>query len=360
MSSKPEKRQHVSLSQYAYNAICQDSIDFIGKINISGFICKIINNTRPESFESWALIEEERIIKELEASKARLTSDNMEVVSAIADAHMRKRISAFKKHPKDIGFKIRLNIEAREFLYPDPDFNSWDGTKYGLSQNEYISAVIEEYARKTYYERESIYYKDEIDLLTKNLAVEASENKILTLVMKDNKKLHCKLYRLSEEYEAHYHYLIGKTSELNRSEYKIASIRLSRIAKIAKTSSSSAGHLKKAEIKSIESKIEKCGVQYLLGEPAEYTVKLTTMGMILYNYIYSQRPIYSKLTEEDNISSENNSECYKYTLIITATERQIKNYFFAFGKEALVLSNNETTNWMKEKYASASEAYNKL
>ena len=70
--------------------------------------------------------------------------------------------------------------------------------------------------------------------------------------------------------------------------------------------------------------------------------------MTLYDSIYSQRPIYDAITDNGNDT---------YTMIITATERQIQNYFFAFGKEALIISPNKTKDWMEEKLTAAIGAY---
>ena len=76
------------------------------------------------------------------------------------------------------------------------------------------------------------------------------------------------------------------------------------------------------------------------------------MGMILYDYKYSQRPVY----DEPLIINDDKT----YTMKITATERQIQNYFFAFGKEAIILSPDETRKWMTEKYDTATNAYTTL
>ena len=53
--------------------------------------------------------------------------------------------------------KIRLNKELHEIMYP---LNSdWAGLHYNISQGDYIKSLVEDYARKTIFDRESIYYK---------------------------------------------------------------------------------------------------------------------------------------------------------------------------------------------------------
>ena len=74
----PEGRQHINLSQYAYDVVRNDSLNFLGTINISGFINTIIENSKLDSFDDLSLIEEERILDELTAhsrsgSTVRLT-----------------------------------------------------------------------------------------------------------------------------------------------------------------------------------------------------------------------------------------------------------------------------------------------
>lgn len=76
------------------------------------------------------------------------------------------------------------------------------------------------------------------------------------------------------------------------------------------------------------------------------------MGMTLYDYKFSERPVYDELIVNDQDES--------FTMKITATKRQIKNYFLAFGKEAIIISPNETKIWLKEKYSDALYAYDSL
>ena len=171
--------------------------------------------------------------------------------------------------------------------------------------------------------------------------------------MKTGIKRYCKLYRLSENYETHCHYLIGLFADEGTLDYQIASFRLSRIADIrTRARSLGSGKLTAKETKRIEEKIKETGIEYLIGEPALYTIRLTPLGMIMYDYNHSQRPVYDKLNKDDSGET--------YTMIVKATERQIRNYFFAFGKEATILSPNDTIVWMRERHNLAADAYNSL
>ncbi len=349
----PNGRQHINLSQYAYDIVRNDALTFLGTLNISGFINKIIENTKDDSFDDIALIEEERIITELTDSSESLKAykpkhSEAEIIKKIAVAHQIHELNSFKKYPKDISLKIKLNKNLHNEFYPLG--SDWFGDKYALSQGEYIKSIIEGYSRKTYYERESIFYKERIEDFNTIFATSESERKILCITMKDGRKAFCKPYRLSEEYETHCHYLIGLFAKEGTSEYTVASIRLSRIAEIkSRGKSFGSGKITVREIKDIEKRIKESSVPYLLGSPEQFIVKLTKIGMTLYDYKFSERPVYDELISDDQNES--------YTMRITATKRQIQNYFLAFGKEAIIVSPKETALWLKEKYIDAFNAY---
>ena len=80
----------------------------------------------------------------------------------------------------------------------------------------------------------------------------------------------------------------------------------------------------------------------------EITVKVTAQGLKLYNSIIQNRPIYTSIINNDDGGA---------SLTFTSTALQITNYFFRFGKEAIILSPAETKNWMKERYNLAYSAY---
>lgn len=350
--SCPEGRQHINLSQYAYDIVRNDSLNFLGTLNISGFINTIIENSKLDTFEDLSLMEEERILDELteysrSGSTVRPTESELKIIKKIASAHRYHILNSSNRYPKNVTLKIKLNKKLHNELYPLT--SEWYGKEYGISQGEYIKSIIEEYARKTYYERECIFFKDRLDELYRYISEPNDEKRILSISMKNGKSTFCKLYRLSEEYETHYHYLIGLFKDEGESEYMIASIRLSRIIDMKPRGRSlGSGKITQNEKKRIEDRIKESSIPYLKATPTEYVIRLTPMGMIMYDYNYSRRPIYDSLNENDDGT---------YTMKLKATERQIRNYFFAFGKEAVILSPEETRIWMKEKYTLAKDEY---
>ena len=349
----PEGRQHISLSHYAYSTVRNDSLTFMGIINYSGFINRIVLNSMLESFDELSLAEKERISNELSmyskpGRKSLLTESDHQMISRIADAHMNYQIASFKRYPKDKALKIRLNVDLHDILYPT-DYD-WSGFWFNISQGDYVKLLVENYVRKTIFDRESIYFKSEIDNLGTILSAAENDRRRFLLIQTNGERFILKPYRLSYDYEGDYHYLIGMAAKYGTTDFKAASFRISRIAKITPRGASfGSGKITAGEKKEIEHKIKESGVAYILGEPVEHIVKLTPAGMNMYNSIFHQRPIYEHIE-----SNEDGSK----TLTFTATNRQITNYFFALAGEAEIISPKETKIWMKNRYKSAYDSYN--
>ena len=349
----PEGRQHISLSQYAYSIVRSDSLTFLGTINYSGFINRIVINSMLDSFDEPAYAEEERITKELThyskpGKTIRLNNDDREMVNKIASAHRNFSILSFKRYPKDISLKIRLNKDLHEIMYPL--HSDWEGSQYDLSQGDYIKLLVEEYARKTIYDRERIFFKSLIEDLGNYIDVSDDNKRRILLILSSGDRFIMKTYRLSNDYEADYNYIIGMAAKDGTKDFMPASFRISRIAKIVPRSiSAGSGRITDREKKEIERKIKDSGVSFIVGEPIEHKIKLTPQGLSMYNTIFHQRPIYDQI---ERIDSET------VILTFTATIRQITNYFFTFAKEAEIISPVETRDWMKNRYRSAFESYN--
>jgi hypothetical protein len=99
----PNGRQHINLSQYAYDIVRNDALTFLGTLNISGFINKIIENTKDDSFDDIALIEEERIITELSYSSKslkayKLKQSEAEIIKKIAAAHRIYEMNTYMRY----------------------------------------------------------------------------------------------------------------------------------------------------------------------------------------------------------------------------------------------------------------------
>ena len=349
----PEGRQHISLSNYAYSVVRNDSQTFMGVINYSGFINRIVLNSMPDSFEEVAYAESERISNELAnyskpGKTTHLTVADREIIDKIAAAHRNYRISSFTRYPKDVPLKIRLNTELHDILYPL--HSDWSGIRYNISQGEYVKSLVEDYARKTIFDRESIYFKSRIEDLETILNTDNERKQRIMLTLSTGRRFILKPYRLSYDYEADYHYIVGMGTEDGKKNFIPVSYRISGIEKFSQRGASSgSGKLSEREKKDIERKIKECGISYMLGEPIEHIVKLTPLGMTMYNSIFHQRPVY------ECFQKNKDGSCL---LTIIATNRQITNYFFTFANEAEIVSPEDTRKWMKNRYKSAFDSYN--
>ena len=312
----PEQRQHLSLSSYAYEVVQNDSMTFMGEKNISGFINTIIGNCSESYFDG---------------------------------TDIKKKDSALRSFSKDISIKIRLRTKVYDDYYPRLG-ESWFGSKFKITQGEYIKALIEDYSRKTFYDRESIFYKEVIDTLSNYLNMDGSKRGYIPIILTTGEKYYVKPYKISDEYEAPYHYLVCLSSDNPNTKMIPASFRISRIATIKDhVTSYGSGKITQSEIKELERKIKENGVPYIIGNTIEVTVKLTSIGLNMYNSIFHQRPIYHSCTKNTDGSS---------LLIFNSTERQITNYFFQFGREAEIVSPDETRNYMINRYKDAVKSYN--
>lgn len=335
-----EKRQHLNLSKFAYETVLNDSLTFMGKKNVSGFINKIVENSKTDNLEVLASVEEQRIKDEL---GTKISAIEQAVINEIAEAHKNSIIRPKESYPKEVALKIRLNLKLSDELSE----NNWDGEKNGILLGEYIKLLIEQYARKTIYEREEIFYKKTIEKINNYIDL-IPEKKTILQITQDNNKYLFKPYRISEKYEANYHYLIGLSQKEGGKDFKIASFRLSRIKDIDSRSMLS-GRITKEERAAIDNEIAKRGVPYLLTPTHNYVIRLTKAGMGMYNNMYHQRPVYEKCEE--------NKEDHTFTMYITATDRQITNYFFNFGKEAYIVSPKKTREAMLRRFHEAAESY---
>ena len=310
----PEQRQHINLSQYAFDVVRNDELTFIGKINDSGFICKILYNCGEAYF---------------------------------VDTDIKNKNSILRTYAKDKSLKIRLNNTIINDYYPDD--GKWFGTQYKISQGEYIKAVIENYARKTFFEREGIFYKETILKLESHINSQDPNKGILPIIYKEGQKYYIKPYRISNNYEGNFHYLICMSTRNGEEDMKPESIRITRIKDIKPAVTSyGTGMIKTKEKKELERRIRENGVPYVHGEAIDAIVSLTPKGMSMYNSIFHQRPIYYSINKDTDGNTQ---------LSFHATERQITNYFFQFGQEAIILSPADTREWVRNRYNAALKSY---
>lgn len=299
------QKQHVSISQFAYSVIQNDAITFEGKTNDSGTINRIILSYRNHHFP-------------------------------IVDYPIDRR-TYLKK-----DLKIRLNAEPHKYLYAG---DSWKHIDNITRQSEFIRLLVENYAHSTFYQREQIYFRSELQDITNYI----KNNQVIRITTAQKQTYIVKPYRISNIYESSYNYLIGLSKENKNSPYRPASFRLSRIYDINEEHDTFE-EFNPDEIKHLDEEIRIKGVEFVLGDIETFEVKLSPYGKHLYDTIFHLRPMHEK--QQPKVDSEGN-----ISLIFKCTRVQLINYFFRFGADAVVAYPPEVQEEIKEKYEAALIAY---
>ncbi len=311
-----ERRQHISLSSYAFNTIKSDCYAFSGsRSNISGFINRIFL----ERFENTEPLE--------------------------------------KKNRTDYSFKIRPSNEVSEVLQelegnvigPNCEFS----TRASL-----FNAILENYALLPQYEREAIVYSNILNSLENSLLLPPQDRRILKIkyVTARGETIICQVkpYRMVSDSARTFHYLVGyskKISPITDLDYAPFPFRISRIVDLRTYSKShGSANLSEVEKQELQQSLDSKGVQFMLGNISEFKVLLTPDGFNMYRSTTHLRPLAEeKLTTIDSVGNVN--------MTFYSTELQILQYFFRFGMHAVILSPVDTRNKIAESYRKALEFY---
>lgn len=374
--ARSEQRQHINLSAHADEIIHNDMNAFEVAKNESGFICEIISTYWHASDASIAHAKnrkrdkltreikqakyredkpKDKKLERFEPSKYSLSEEELALVEKLANEYAIALELKMKSFPKDVSKKIRLRNEVYDLVYPE-DEADWPCREFYSNQGDYLKAIIEDYASKTFFEREAIICHDLISDLQREIDLPNESKCILgvTLYAKNGKaaKFDVKPYRIMSDPGANYHYLVGMSRPAGEAgaAWKEASFRISRIEKFRPYAKShGSGKITKTELKTIMDALRVRGVQYILSEQVEQKILLTPEGMRMYDQILHMRPVTAKKPEK--------KEDGNTLLVFLCTERQIENYFFPFGEEAKVLKPEHLADRFRERYEKALLVY---
>lgn len=349
-----ELKQHINLSEFAWNIIDEDIRNFSvdGEISFSGFLNTVFLNFYSEADASISkrYVEKSDELNEFFSSKE--FSGNPEIteiyISKLLDKYEKELVTRSFSYPKGTGKKFRLNKASLEVLR-----ESSETVYYDDSIGYYLKAIFEEYCTKPNYIREQIFFNDikrEID------AAIIAQNKIqLTILQKYNsgqdryysKKFIISPYKLLQDGFMSFNYLVGFAEELlpggTRGEARVASFRLSRITKVSPYTNRPAA-LTKAKTSEIEDAILKKGLQFLAGDLINIKIRFTNKGLEnLARQLYMRPHTCQKLSAD--------------TFVFTCTEVQAINYFFKFGMDAQILEPDYLRKKFISRYQSALNGY---
>lgn len=204
---------------------------------------------------------------------------------------------------------------------------------------KFVCALFDTYAQLKDTERDLIIKKD-----IYNTIVEAIHHKnIVKIQMYNNNSYYIK--PISVHTYINYTYIICKSCNACDSingEYVDMNPRLSNV--ISAVNTHNIYEMSDSDIAIIQKKIATNKAAYFYSSSENIQIKLSKIGQKMYETILHQRPSY--------ISSD--GDVYTFN----CTKRQIYNYFFKFGKEAVILSPQDLKQEFIQKYKEAYEIYN--
>jgi hypothetical protein len=336
-----DQKQHINLSEYAWDTINNDvSLFIISKglrNNISGFLNTIFQNyyefakasisfrLEEKSLEIKNILDKDTFIK----YPSNLKED---LLKSILKNYQYDLLNYVENLPKGLGKKFRINNNSYDILELDDDCRL-----YNNIVGKYLKGIFEEYASLSFTKRELIYFRGIVDQV--ELSIKLNVKMYITL---DNNRIFLiSPLRIQNDNYANYNYLICEATSMDEPEKKpsFATFRLSRIkkARVLKSKRSTFTSQKKKEIEQV---IKEKGVQFLSLESNIIKVRLNERGIRKYNSQIYLRPKLIEI-ENDNV------------FIFDCTELQIIYYFFKFGEDAVVLSPKRLVDSFRNNYRNA-------
>ncbi len=337
-----ENKLRIPLSAYAAQIIENDCFNFSKKK--ATLINAIIINSYQTADCSISLRLKEYRSELVAYLKNTRQNESNKLIDSIIDVKTQELVKKYaKRYISDVNWQITLQKDVKKLLTDDP--YSAEEQYYGQKPGHYVRALLEEYARKPYYSREKIIFKDILDAA--NIAIDG--HYLLNLTNIHGYRYSIKIHSIKTDPLSMFHYIIGINTENDKytknNESNIVSLRISRLS-TAEPQYLSAGELTEAESLTIMQELETKGVQFVTSETQSIEVWLSDTGIRKYETQAHLRPPVSYRDEFDN-------HIYHFE----CTDAQILFYFWGFGKDAKIINPPELFNTFKEKYKEAYESY---
>ena len=334
--SMPMKRVHLNLSEFAYDTIQQDYFSF-SLDYISTLINIIVRNFAELADASISLkvkSEKEKLYSILTKNKGN-NNDINKIIEKLIDSKIKALKNQALTSEKGCQMKIWLNKSNSYALYISDEDQYYDG-KHSL----YVKALIEEYARKPYAEREKIVFSEFIKDIEQ--AIKNTDNvNLITVVTSKNKKYDIYPYAVMTDPLYTANYLVGYSQSSNGEKIP-CSLRISSIKSLT-ISSNRSGNLTEDEREVLKGKIAVRGVQFLIGKEERLIVKMNDKGKEKYNRLRHLRPKYAR----------KDGDIFEFN----CTEAQAKFYFYKFGEDVEIISPQSLRNEFINSYEQAVKLY---
>ena len=338
-----EARQHLNLSEFAYGIIENDKTVFLEKPSRQRILNMILRNYMDSSNAAIDNVLEryrEELISKLLSVPESEVKDNL--IAALIVAYKKVLLDTVKSYPNGHSFKMQLDQANYDTVIEWKDENGY----YDGIPGRFLKAVIEEYARKTEYEREGILLRNTLDELQS--CIDTHQLVLITLNGPNHTRHEVRPYSICCDPGRNYHYLVGMTRKAGTKQPEIiASYRISRIIGL-KRSCSRSGKIHAVQIQKIERKLQDDGVQFLIQDSESISVRLTEKGKKMYESQAHLRPLFS---EREKLSDGT----WRYTF--DCTQIQAEFYFFKFGSDAMIEHPQELKDKFLNKYRNAVNAY---
>ena len=341
MNDYYESRQHLNLSQFAFDTIENDKYVFQEKPSLSKILNRIFAKYRDyadASIGNACLRYKEQLEKRVEALPSNPTKTS--IISALIESYKSELITKANSYPREHQFKFQLDRQNFEYVMDWRDTeNAYEGVP-----GRFIKAVLEEYARKPLIERESILFRDLIELIKACVDSHLS----LTITLNNGARYEVRPYGVLTDAGNNYHYLVGYSRRAgDKGEDKQSSFRLSNIRE-HKLYYGRSGKIPEKQKKSLEHRISSVGVQFLLQEPDRIRIRLSGRGKTMYESQAHLRPAFTNREMEPG-----GSWIYEFS----CTQIQAQFYFFKFGAEAEILTPHNLRETFAADYENARKIY---
>lgn len=343
-------RQHLSLSAAAREVLESDQQDFGGGQSWAGILNYVFAAYRDTADASISVaVERHRAQYEEKLVDVATPAVREAVLERLLADYTEELIENAAKNgavlQDEPSFKFRLDRD--NYAFREQWLDSSDAARYyGGRFSRYLRAVLEEYAAKTAYQREEVYFAEQLRLIQTS----AANGELLRIRLKSGSEFEVRPYGVRADPQEAYHYLVGMACRNDRrGEEKITSFRLSNLVTL-KLSQKRSGRLTKEERDAIEKRIRAVGVPFLVQQEETIYIRLTEEGRRDY-----ERQLHLRPAAKEKKAVDDGPYRWEYTFSCTAFRAQA--YFLKFCGDAKVVAPQSLRKQFADKYRSGLNAY---
>ena len=330
-----ENKLRLSITYYSMCILREDQENF--EIGMATLINRIIGNYYCEADASIS-IKLDQYRKQLEDALGSGEDAIIEKLLAAEEKVRKERLPRYTDASE--SFTFRINNENLFLLTED---SSTHEEKYYIKGlKAYLEALVEEFCRLQFVDREKIYFKDICD----SLLQAQREEYAVYIQHRFGKKYLAKVYDITTDSLSTYSYVVTRliNGDNSRMNGRVFSFRLSRIKKVIPKPRVS-GTFTEKELQSTARAISQNGVQFVSDRINNIVVRFTDEGLKGFASQMHLRPHYTKIHED------------KHTYEFQCTYRQAFFYFQRLGDGVKILKPAKLAQEIKEWHLKAAGNY---